>query len=125
MAKIVCILYDDPVEDSPKTYACDGVPKLKSYLDGETLPTPERIVGNSAKAHITIILNVSTSGFRLNRADLDSNKDVLSCDKTAKSTGACARTPLSYGYRNSSLRIVRSDHSQQHANNWFRDFALA
>jgi formate dehydrogenase len=43
MAKIVCVLYDDPVDGPPKAYARDGLPKLKSYPDGQTLPTPERI----------------------------------------------------------------------------------
>jgi formate dehydrogenase len=30
MAKIVCVLYDDPVGGPPKAYARDGLPKLKS-----------------------------------------------------------------------------------------------
>jgi hypothetical protein len=40
MAKIVRVLYDDPVAGPPKTYARDKLPKLKSYPDGQTLPTP-------------------------------------------------------------------------------------
>jgi formate dehydrogenase len=43
MAKIVCVLYDDPVDGSPKADARDAVPKLVSYPDGQTLPTPERL----------------------------------------------------------------------------------
>jgi formate dehydrogenase len=43
MAKIVCVLYDDPVGGPPKAYARDGLPEIKSYADGQTLPTPERI----------------------------------------------------------------------------------
>ncbi|HEY6577561.1 MAG TPA: NAD-dependent formate dehydrogenase [Mycobacterium sp.] len=43
MAKIVCVLYDDPVDGYPKTYARDGLPKLDRYPDGQTLPTPSAI----------------------------------------------------------------------------------
>jgi formate dehydrogenase len=43
MAKIVCVLYDDPVDGYPKTYARDGLPKLEQYPDGQTLPTPSAI----------------------------------------------------------------------------------
>jgi len=43
MAKIVCVLYDDPVTGYPSTYARDDVPKLDRYPDGQTLPTPKAI----------------------------------------------------------------------------------
>jgi formate dehydrogenase len=43
VAKIVCVLYDDPVDGSPKAYARDAVPELESYPDGQTLPTPQKI----------------------------------------------------------------------------------
>jgi len=43
MAKIVCVLYDDPVDGYPKTYARDGLPPLERYPDGQTLPTPKSI----------------------------------------------------------------------------------
>ena len=43
MAKILCVLYDDPVTGYPKTYARDGLPKLDRYPDGQTLPTPSAI----------------------------------------------------------------------------------
>lgn len=43
MAKIVCVLYDDPVTGHPTTYARDGLPHLESYPDGQTLPTPSAI----------------------------------------------------------------------------------
>jgi formate dehydrogenase len=43
MAKVVCVLYDDPVGGYPKTYARDGLPKLERYPDGQTLPTPSAI----------------------------------------------------------------------------------
>ena len=43
MAKIVCALYDDPVDGYPPKYARDDVPNLGSYPDGQTIPTPEAI----------------------------------------------------------------------------------
>lgn len=43
MAKVVCVLYDDPVEGYPRSYARDGVPNLERYPDGQTLPTPQAI----------------------------------------------------------------------------------
>lgn len=43
MAKVVCVLYDDPVDGYPKTYARDSLPVIERYPDGQTLPTPEAI----------------------------------------------------------------------------------
>jgi formate dehydrogenase len=43
MAKVICVLYDDPVDGYPKSYARDDVPKLEHYPDGQTLPTPKNI----------------------------------------------------------------------------------
>ncbi len=43
MAKIICVLYDDPIEGYPKSYARDDLPKLERYPDGQTLPTPKAI----------------------------------------------------------------------------------
>lgn len=43
MAKIVCVLYDDPIEGHPKSYARDNIPTLEKYPDGQRLPTPKRI----------------------------------------------------------------------------------
>jgi formate dehydrogenase len=43
MAKVLCVLYDDPVDGYPKSYARDGVPKLAGYAGGQTLPTPKAI----------------------------------------------------------------------------------
>ena len=41
MAKILCVLYDDPVDGYPKTYARDDVAQPKRYPDGQTLPSPK------------------------------------------------------------------------------------
>ncbi|MGE3256922.1 MAG: NAD-dependent formate dehydrogenase, partial [Pseudonocardia sp.] len=43
MAKVLCVLYDDPVDGYPKEYARDGLPQLSHYPDGQTLPTPSSI----------------------------------------------------------------------------------
>ena len=43
MAKVVCVLYDDPVDGYPSSYARDDVPTLEHYPDGQSLPTPQRI----------------------------------------------------------------------------------
>lgn len=43
MAKVLCVLYDDPAEGYPSTYARDGLPSLSGYPDGQTLPTPSEV----------------------------------------------------------------------------------
>ena len=43
MAKILCVLYDDPVDGYPPRYARDDLPKIERYPDGQTLPTPAAI----------------------------------------------------------------------------------
>jgi formate dehydrogenase len=40
MAKVLCVLYDDPVDGYPPRYARDGVPKIERYFDGQSAPTP-------------------------------------------------------------------------------------
>ena len=43
MAKILCVLYPDPVAGYPASYARDTVPVLSHYPDGTTSPTPAAI----------------------------------------------------------------------------------
>ena len=43
MAKVLCVLYDDPVAGHPESYARDSVPVIKTYPGGQTLPTPKAI----------------------------------------------------------------------------------
>ena len=43
MAKILCVLYDDPIIGYPKTLIRDGIPELAGYPNGQTLPTPSKI----------------------------------------------------------------------------------
>jgi formate dehydrogenase len=39
----LCVLYDDPVDGHPKSYARGSLPKLERYPGGQTLPTPKAI----------------------------------------------------------------------------------
>ena len=41
--KSVCVLYDDPKDGMPKSYALDSIPQLKRYPDGTSLPTPKAV----------------------------------------------------------------------------------
>ena len=43
MANVLCVLYDDPVDGYPKSYARDDIPKIGRYPGGQTAPTPKRI----------------------------------------------------------------------------------
>jgi formate dehydrogenase len=43
MAKVLCVLYDDPVEGYPTTYARDSIPRIERYPSGQTVPTPRAI----------------------------------------------------------------------------------
>lgn len=43
MLKVLCVLYDDPVNGFPSSYARDDVPTLERYPDGQTLPTPQAV----------------------------------------------------------------------------------
>ena len=43
MAKILCVLYDDPIDGYPTSYPRDDLPRIERYPDGQTLPTPSAI----------------------------------------------------------------------------------
>jgi formate dehydrogenase len=43
MAKILCVLYDDPIGGYPTDYPRDDLPKIERYPDGQTLPNPSGI----------------------------------------------------------------------------------
>ncbi|WP_328609737.1 NAD-dependent formate dehydrogenase [Amycolatopsis sp. NBC_00345] len=43
MAKVLCVLYDDPADGYPTSYARDGLPQLGGYPGGQTLPTPKAV----------------------------------------------------------------------------------
>jgi formate dehydrogenase len=41
--KILCVLYDDPVNGYPPAYPIGGIPAIERYPDGQSTPTPEAI----------------------------------------------------------------------------------
>jgi formate dehydrogenase len=43
MAKILCVLYEDPEDGYPTSGPRDGLPALERYPDGQSLPTPKKI----------------------------------------------------------------------------------
>ena len=43
MAKVLAVLYDDPVVGYPPKYARDDVPKIDHYPGGQTTPSPSKI----------------------------------------------------------------------------------
>jgi formate dehydrogenase len=43
MAKVLCVLYDDPLSGYPPNYARDDIPKIERYHGGQTTPSPKAI----------------------------------------------------------------------------------
>ncbi|HEV3283485.1 MAG TPA: NAD-dependent formate dehydrogenase [Solirubrobacteraceae bacterium] len=43
MATVLCVLYDDPVDGYPPSYARDDVPRIERYDGGQTTPTPSAL----------------------------------------------------------------------------------
>ena len=43
MAKVLCVLYEDPITGYPKSYARVDIPQITSYGGGQTAPTPKAI----------------------------------------------------------------------------------
>jgi formate dehydrogenase len=43
MAKVLCVLYDDPVTGYPRKYARDSIPHIDHYPDGQKTPNPTAI----------------------------------------------------------------------------------
>ena len=43
MAKILCVLYDDPVDGYPPEYARDEIPEIEAYPGGQSTPTPQAV----------------------------------------------------------------------------------
>lgn len=41
MAKVLCVLYDDPIDGYPTSYARDDLPRVDHYPGGQTTPTPQ------------------------------------------------------------------------------------
>jgi formate dehydrogenase len=45
MAKVVCVLYPDPVTGYPPEYARDAIPTITHYPNGQTAPSPDGPLG--------------------------------------------------------------------------------
>ena len=43
MAKVLCVLYDDPVDGYPTSYPRDEIPTIERYHNGQSAPSPQRI----------------------------------------------------------------------------------
>ena len=43
MAKVLCVLYDNPVDGYPPAYARQDIPKIERYPGGQTVPSPKQI----------------------------------------------------------------------------------
>ena len=43
MAKVLLVLYDDPVDGYPKSYPINTLPKIERYPGGQTVPSPKAI----------------------------------------------------------------------------------
>jgi formate dehydrogenase len=43
MARVLCVLYDDPIDGHPTEYAREDIPKLEEYPDGQAMPKPSNI----------------------------------------------------------------------------------
>lgn len=43
MAKVLCVLYPDPLGGMPTAYPRDGLPEVTRYPDGQTVPNPSGI----------------------------------------------------------------------------------
>lgn len=43
MAKVLCVLYEDPVDGYPASYARDEIPQIASYPGGQAAPSPHAI----------------------------------------------------------------------------------
>ena len=57
MAKILCVLYDDPIGGYPKSYARDGIPRVDRYPGGQSAPTPKHI--DSSQASFSVLSRVN------------------------------------------------------------------
>ena len=43
MAKVLCVLYDDPKQGYPTSYPRNEIPAIERYPDGQSVPSPKRI----------------------------------------------------------------------------------
>jgi len=76
-AKILCALYPDPVSGYPPTYARESIPKIKSYPDGQSTPTPKKIDFNPG-----VLLGCVSGGLGLKKfLEAEGHTFVVTSDK--------------------------------------------
>jgi hypothetical protein len=68
MAKVICVLYDDPIVGYSKSYARDDIPRLERYPGGQTLPTPKRMISSLGSYWAVFPVNSDCVCFSKNRA---------------------------------------------------------
>jgi hypothetical protein len=68
MAKVICVLYDDPIGGYPKSYARDDIPKLERYPGGQTLPAPRQSISSRGSYWAVFPVNSGCVSFSKNRA---------------------------------------------------------
>jgi formate dehydrogenase len=50
-AKVVSVLYDDPITGYPTTYSRSSIPSITRYPDGQTTPNPKKSLGQEVKLY--------------------------------------------------------------------------
>ncbi len=69
MAKVLCVLYDDPVGGYPTSYAREDIPKVEGYPGGQTVPNPKQIAISSPASFSAVSpANSGCAGFSKHRA---------------------------------------------------------
>ncbi len=77
MAKVLCVLYDDPVDGYPPSYAREQIPRIERYFDGQRTPTPQRIDFNPGELLGSVSGELGLRGFLEGRGD----RLVVTADK--------------------------------------------
>jgi formate dehydrogenase len=90
--KILCVLYDDPVDGYPTSYPRDDLPKIERYPGGQTLPTPHAIdfqpgaLLGSVSGELGLRKFLEAAGHELvvvedkDRADSDFDRELVDAD---------------------------------------------
>ena len=90
MAKILCVLYDDPVNGHPTQYTRDSIPAITHYPDGQTVPDPHSIDFQPGE-----LLGSVTGALGLKRylEDLGKNLTDITSRPSVKAAGSNHATP--------------------------------